>query len=205
MTQKIKEQWAVLILLFIVPVFHVWIGTENSYIADSALKAMQTDSLIQSGFRTEELRYPAQELDPHHEAFFLPGFAKEIRGKFIGQYPIAFSFFSSLFRLGGDNLEMDADVIVFFYDPFPLSSFKKKTHKSKDGFTRLRSHDSFRFKLGFQRILDLFSFQLSRFFLVAPLSGIKKVPISLLRFNRMFDFDLVATGVVAFFRKFSTF
>lgn len=93
---------------------------------------------------------------------------------------------------------MDADVIVFFYDPFPLSSFKKKTHKSKDGFTRLRSHDSFRFKLGFQRILDLFSFQLSRFFLVAPLSGIKKVPISLLRFNRMFDFDLVATGVVAF-------
>ncbi|EQA61537.1 hypothetical protein LEP1GSC062_2622 [Leptospira alexanderi serovar Manhao 3 str. L 60] len=56
MTQKIKEQWAVLILLVITPVLHVWIGTENSYITDSALKAMQTDSLIQNGFRTEELR-----------------------------------------------------------------------------------------------------------------------------------------------------
>lgn len=114
MTQKIKEQWAVLILLFIVPVFHVWIGTENSYIADSALKAMQTDSLIQSGFRTEELRYPAQELDPHHEAFFLPGFAKEIRGKFIGQYPIAFSFFSSLFRLGGITWKWMPMLLSFF-------------------------------------------------------------------------------------------
>lgn len=70
MTQKIKEQWAVLVLLVIVPVLHVWIGTENSYITDSALKAMQTDSLIQNDFRTEELRYPAQELDPHHDAFF---------------------------------------------------------------------------------------------------------------------------------------
>lgn len=116
MTQKIKEQWAVLILLFIVPIFHVWIGTENSYIADSALKAMQTDSLIQNGFRTEELRYPAQELDPHHEAFFLPGsgFAKEIRGKFIGQYPIAFSFFSSLFRLGGITWKWMPMLLSFF-------------------------------------------------------------------------------------------
>ncbi|AXR62380.1 LA_3751/LA_3752 family putative glycosyltransferase [Leptospira mayottensis] len=116
MTQKIKEQWAVLLLLFIVPVLHIWIGTENSYIADSALKAMQTDSLIQSGFRTEELRYPAQELDPYHEAFFLPGtgFAKEIRGKFIGQYPIAFSFVSSLFRLAGITWKWMPMLLSFF-------------------------------------------------------------------------------------------
>ncbi|AXR67976.1 LA_3751/LA_3752 family putative glycosyltransferase [Leptospira mayottensis] len=116
MAQKIKEQWAVLLLLFIVPVLHIWIGTENSYIADSALKAMQTDSLIQSGFRTEELRYPAQELDPYHEAFFLPGtgFAKEIRGKFIGQYPIAFSFVSSLFRLAGITWKWMPMLLSFF-------------------------------------------------------------------------------------------
>lgn len=116
MTQKIKEQWAVLVLLVIVPILHAWIGTENSYITDSALKAMQTDSLIQNDFRTEELRYPAQELDPHHDAFFLPGtgFAKEIRGKFIGQYPIAFSFVSSLLRLVGITWKWMPMLLSFF-------------------------------------------------------------------------------------------
>ncbi|EMJ91320.1 LA_3751/LA_3752 family putative glycosyltransferase [Leptospira alstonii] len=116
MIQKIKEQWAVWILLLIVPILHILIGTENSYIADSALKAMQTDSLIQNGFRAEELKYPAQELDPHHEAFFLPGtgFAKEIRGKFIGQYPVAFSFFSSLFRSAGVTWERMPMFLSFF-------------------------------------------------------------------------------------------
>lgn len=116
MIQKIKEQWAVLVLLVIAPVLHVWIGTENSYIADSALKAMQTDSLIQNDFRTEELRYPAQKLDPHHEAFFLSGtgFAKEIRGKFIGQYPIAFSFVSSLLLLAGITWKWMPMLLSFF-------------------------------------------------------------------------------------------
>ncbi|EMY25714.1 hypothetical protein LEP1GSC115_4930 [Leptospira interrogans serovar Australis str. 200703203] len=70
MIQKIKEQWAVFILIVAVPILHIGIGTENTYIADSALKAMQTDSLIQNNFQSEEIRYPAEKLDPLHEAFF---------------------------------------------------------------------------------------------------------------------------------------
>lgn len=60
MIQKIKEQWAVFILIVAVPILHIGIGTENTYIADSALKAMQTDSLIQNNFQSEEIRYPAE-------------------------------------------------------------------------------------------------------------------------------------------------
>ncbi|WP_241548207.1 LA_3751/LA_3752 family putative glycosyltransferase [Leptospira yasudae] len=101
MLQKIKEQWAIFVLVCIIPIIHISFGTENSYIADSALKAMQTDSLIQNGFQSEVIRYPAESLDPMREAFFLPGFAKEIRGRFIGQYPIGFTFLSSILRLTG--------------------------------------------------------------------------------------------------------
>lgn len=103
MTQKIKEQWAVLLLLFIVPVLHIWIGTENSYIADSALKAMQTDSLIQSGFRTEELRYPAQELDPYHEAFFFrePDLQKKFAENLSANIQLRFPLFPHYFDWQG--------------------------------------------------------------------------------------------------------
>ncbi|MCH5432876.1 hypothetical protein LT991_08790, partial [Leptospira interrogans serovar Canicola] len=116
MIQKIKEQWAVFILIVAVPILHIGIGTENTYIADSALKAMQTDSLIQNNFQSEEIRYPAEKLDPLHEAFFLPGtgFAKEIQGKFIGQYPIAFTFLSSFLRLIGITWKWVPMLLSFF-------------------------------------------------------------------------------------------
>ncbi|WP_061245710.1 LA_3751/LA_3752 family putative glycosyltransferase [Leptospira noguchii] len=116
MIQKIKEQWAVLILIITMPILHIGIGTENTYIADSALKAMQTDSLIQNKFQSEEIRYPAEKLDPLHEAFFLPGtgFAKEIQGKFIGQYPIAFTFFSSFLRMIGITWKWVPMLLSFF-------------------------------------------------------------------------------------------
>lgn len=116
MIQKIKEQWAVFILIITVPILHIGIGTENTYIADSALKAMQTDSLIQNNFQSEEIRYPAEKLDPLHEAFFLPGtgFAKEIQGRFIGQYPVAFTFLSSFLRLIGITWKWVPMLLSFF-------------------------------------------------------------------------------------------
>ncbi|TGL80648.1 LA_3751/LA_3752 family putative glycosyltransferase [Leptospira yasudae] len=98
----IKKFWAICILLIIIPILHFWIGTGDFYIADSLLKAMQTDSLIQNNFKSEALQYPAQSLDPKHSHFFLnTAFADTIRGKFIGAFPVAFSLTSGLLRKAG--------------------------------------------------------------------------------------------------------
>ncbi|MDV6234370.1 hypothetical protein CH379_001840 [Leptospira ellisii] len=99
--EKTRRNLGLLFLLLILVSVSFWIDSGEFYIADSALKAMQTESLIVNGFKTDEIRYPAQTLDPLHEAFFLPGFAENVKGKFIGQYPIAFSIFASLYRAAG--------------------------------------------------------------------------------------------------------
>ncbi|WP_210415393.1 LA_3751/LA_3752 family putative glycosyltransferase [Leptospira gomenensis] len=96
-----KRNWGLFSSFMILVAVSLWIDSGEFYIADSALKAMQTESLIENGFGSDEIRYPAQKLDPLREAFFLPGFAQNVNGKFIGQYPIAFSFYSSLLRVAG--------------------------------------------------------------------------------------------------------
>lgn len=100
--EKFKSQWAICLLFLVVPLLHVWIGTGDFYIADSLLKAMQTDSLIQNDFKSEELRYPARLIDQEHRNFFLSyHFVGDIQGKFIGAFPLAFSVLTSLIKKTG--------------------------------------------------------------------------------------------------------
>ncbi|AOP32792.1 hypothetical protein A0128_02235 [Leptospira tipperaryensis] len=124
--QKFKDQWAICILLILVPFLHVWIGTGDFYIADSLLKAMQTESLIQNDFKSEELQYPAQSLDPQHENFFLSqAFVNTIQGKFIGAFPVAFSVFTSLIKKAG----LDWNLLPFLFSLSMVFSFYFLTSK----------------------------------------------------------------------------
>ncbi|TGK15448.1 LA_3751/LA_3752 family putative glycosyltransferase [Leptospira stimsonii] len=102
LVKNFRKQWAIILILIAISSFHFWIGTGDFYIADSLLKAMQTESLIQNEYRSEKLQYPSQAIDPRHENFFLfQPFVGNIEGKFIGAFPLAFSFITSLFRKVG--------------------------------------------------------------------------------------------------------
>ena len=78
-------------ILFIQICLSLSYNKEYTFIADPLLKAIQGVSLVDH--KIEEIYYPGKELDPNYSLFVFDGtFSREVGQKYIGQYPIAFSF-----------------------------------------------------------------------------------------------------------------
>lgn len=68
------------------------------YLSDSMNKLIQSYSLLQSGYSSEELYYPAKAIDPDYKYFLFQGvWHAEVEGRHLGQYPVAFSLYLSVF------------------------------------------------------------------------------------------------------------
>jgi len=98
MIQKIKNSsfflWAVIVL---VGAYYIY-ALNPSYIftGDSLNKLLQADSLSSSGFKTEDLKYNASDIDPDFQFYPFPGaYHIVVENRHLGQYPIFFSFFSA--------------------------------------------------------------------------------------------------------------
>ncbi len=74
----------------------------STFIADSLLKSIQGNSLFANNFSSEEIYYPGLWADESRSGFlFDKGFSKNINGKYIGVFPILFSFYAGvILKLG---------------------------------------------------------------------------------------------------------
>jgi hypothetical protein len=67
------------------------------FTGDSLNKLVQADSILKSGFISEDLRYNASALDPDFKYYPFPGaYHLTLGSRHLGQYPIFFSFISAL-------------------------------------------------------------------------------------------------------------
>ncbi len=84
-----------LISLFLL--IQIIIKPENMFISDPLVKAVQTFSLKFSNYSSQQVYYPAVDLDPKYELSPLTeGFIFYNNGKYIGTFPVATSFIYSL-------------------------------------------------------------------------------------------------------------
>jgi hypothetical protein len=119
MILSFAKRFYLLILFLFLLTLHLIIGTKDSYISDSLLKMIQTESWIENHFTSEEIQYKGKKFDPNGEAFpFSLPFAYNLDGKLLGQYPISFTIVSSIFRL----LHIPWEVIPLFSSVFFLLS-----------------------------------------------------------------------------------
>ncbi len=110
----LKKNWAFVLILLTYPLLQIYIGTKHSFISDSLIKAMQAESLFQNHFQTEEVLYPGGEWDPGKQLSILEGMGLFSRGRFIGQYPIAFTAFLAVLRSFGFVWEILPTVLFVF-------------------------------------------------------------------------------------------
>jgi hypothetical protein len=91
---KREAIWFVIFALFALIEF----GFEHYYTftGDSLSKAVQTESLIQSGFRSEELHYVSKDIDPEYAYYPFRGvYLIDTGARHLGQYPVIFSLISA--------------------------------------------------------------------------------------------------------------
>jgi len=86
-----------LIITAIILIIQFIIRPDSVYISDSLIKAIQVKSLFLNGWNSQEIFYPAKIYDPQYAMNPLnEGFIFFNKGRFIGQYPVALSFFYSI-------------------------------------------------------------------------------------------------------------
>jgi|GEM_PF-5924626 len=119
-----KRNWAFFVILFSFPFLQIYIDTKNSFLSDSLGKTLQAESLLNSNFTDEELVYPASEFDPERQLSVVDEFARFVKGRYIGQYPIAFSIILAGFRFLGVPWEiMPAVSFIFLPITFGLLGY----------------------------------------------------------------------------------
>ncbi len=87
-----NKRYSLFFLLLIFFSYQLYkIQPQYLYSSDNLLKLIQAYSLLESSFQSENLYYPAKDLDPEYKLY--PHFPPlELKGKFLGQYPIFLSF-----------------------------------------------------------------------------------------------------------------
>lgn len=73
------------------------INPEFTFTGDGLNKIIQAEGLLKSNFTSEDLYYPASDIDPNYKFFPFPGYELNIPGRNLGQYPIAFSVITAIF------------------------------------------------------------------------------------------------------------
>ncbi len=103
-------------LIVIQIVCQILIDREGTFIADPLLKAIQGHSLFTQNFQSETILYPGHWADPDYSGFIFNGvFSKFVNGKYIGQYPVLFSFFSGfIIKIGIQSIPIFASLFYFF-------------------------------------------------------------------------------------------
>ena len=97
LTNHSKSILAWIIILFVGVYFIYALNPSYMFTGDSLNKLVQADSILKSGFTSEDLRYNASALDPDFKYYPFPGAYHLILGsRHLGQYPIFFSFLSAL-------------------------------------------------------------------------------------------------------------
>ncbi len=86
------------IIIFLIGVYYIYaLNPSYMFTGDSLNKLVQADSIIKSGFTSEDLRYNASSLDPEFRFYPFPGaYHLTLGNRHLGQYPIFFSFISAL-------------------------------------------------------------------------------------------------------------
>ena len=80
-----------------------------SYTGDGLTKLIQTEALLQSGFGSQELLYPAKDLDPGYDFYPFPGVYQLRLGEAnLGPFPVLFALISTpvLFLAGPAELQL---------------------------------------------------------------------------------------------------
>ncbi len=79
-------------------------GFRYAFVTDALVKAVQIVSLAENHRTNESIIYLAEDIDPNHELNPFPlGFSFKNKDRFIGNYPVAFSFIYSYFASLGVN------------------------------------------------------------------------------------------------------
>jgi|GEM_PF-4802869 len=97
--KQIQKWRAIGIVLVVVLLATSKLKTEYSFQSDSLAKLLQTYSLFHSGYQSQEYIYFFRPLDPNFEFFFFKNsiYLLEIQDKYIGPFPVAFSYITSWF------------------------------------------------------------------------------------------------------------
>jgi hypothetical protein len=94
---RLKKQ---LLFIFIIALAFLWqlrsIKPENTYALDSFVKLVQTVSIKEHSFQSEELLYLAKNFDPSSELHPIPGFVISIREKIISPFSVDFAGFQAI-------------------------------------------------------------------------------------------------------------
>lgn len=104
-----------LIITAIILIIQIIIRPDSVYISDSLVKAIQVKSLFLNGWNSQDVFYPAKEYDPLYTMNPLnEGFIFFNKGRFIGQYPIALSFFYSIILFLGFSILPYLNSLILF-------------------------------------------------------------------------------------------
>ncbi|MBI3396101.1 MAG: hypothetical protein HY042_09720, partial [Spirochaetia bacterium] len=107
MTGLFKENRALLIMALLIAAITLWLQPRYVFTGDSLNKLVQAEALIQSGFKSEELHYPAHNVDPRYEFFpFTAAYHLQINGRHLGQYPLFYSVLSALLTMSAGALAL---------------------------------------------------------------------------------------------------
>jgi hypothetical protein len=104
-----------LIITAIILIIQIIIRPDSVYISDSLVKAIQVKSLFLNDWNSQDVFYPAKEYDPLYTMNPLnEGFIFFNKGRFIGQYPVALSFFYSIILFLGFSVLPYLNSLILF-------------------------------------------------------------------------------------------
>ena len=104
-----------LIVTAIILIIQIIIRPDSVYISDSLVKAIQVKSLFLNGWNSQDIFYPAKEFDPLFTMNPLnEGFIFLNKGRYIGQYPVALSFFYSIILFLGFSILPYLNSLILF-------------------------------------------------------------------------------------------
>ncbi|MDH5654777.1 MAG: hypothetical protein OEZ34_02640 [Spirochaetia bacterium] len=84
------------IIVFLIPVIVIArLDLDHAFTGDSMTKLLQSYSLYKSGLSSDQFYYPAEDFDPEYQ-FFPGGYLINMKGKFIGPFPVFFAFIGAL-------------------------------------------------------------------------------------------------------------
>jgi hypothetical protein len=124
-----------LIITAIILIIQIIIRPDSVYISDPLVKAIQVKSLFLNGWNSQDIFYPAKEYDPLFTMNPLnEGFIFFNKGRFIGQYPVALSFFYSIILFLGFSLLPYLNSLILFPMVFLYSKnlYNKNIHLDKE-------------------------------------------------------------------------
>ena len=104
-----------IVITALILLVQIIIRPDNLYISDSLVKAVQVKSLFLNAWNSQDVFYPARDIDPTFSMNpLIEGFIFFNKGHYIGQYPVALSFFYSIFIFIGFSILPYFNSLILF-------------------------------------------------------------------------------------------